>query len=464
MHRSSLTLTLSLLLSPLLFIGSGCRPKDEGEDTSSADTDTDTDADTDTDTDTDTDVATASITLTSPVDGPAYGAVTLTYTVAGFVIDTDALASGDLVPVEGEGHVHIKLDGEYVNATSDMTYTLEGLTAGAHTVSVVLAGNDHAESAISDSVTLNVLNPTVEILSPTDAAALNANSASLGLSISDFTMSSDVGGAPVIGEGHYHVLIDGAYFDYGTDPTRALATQLDAGSHSLAVELVNSDHTSLSPAVMDTITVDVAGDAPSIWIDKAPLATEQNTASVVVPVTVTNFTLAPDAVGGTNQSGYGHYHVYLDGTYSDYSASESAMLYHVAAGPHTVEVRLAENDHTEIPSGSIDYSRFSVATGRPDVFITSPAPGEFVTSDFTVSVNAESFVLDPANIGNANVAGTGHYHVYVDGLYNTFSGDASVLVTGLELGTHVVTATLVNNDHTNLTQQVWSPGVTVTVQ
>jgi len=357
----------------------------------------------------------------------------------------------------------VKLDGEYVNATSDLTYTLDGLPSGTHTVSVVLTGNDHTETTFSDSVTLEVFNPSVEIVTPTDGTVLDASSATMGITISDFTMSEDIGGVSAIGQGHYHVLVDGAYFDYSTDATRALATRLDAGSHSLSIELVNADHSSLATPVMDTITVTVADDAPGILIDQAALAGDLNSATLTIPVAVRNFTLSADDVGAANVSGQGHYHVYLDGVYQTYGSGDSVTLYHVAAGPHIVELRLAENDHTEIVGGAVDYARVSVAESRPDVFITSPAAGDVVTSTFTLLVSPENFTFDEENAGGANVDGSGHYHIFADGNYYTYSASPSVLMAGFESGEHTLSVMLVNNDHTDLDYPVWSEDVTIVV-
>ena len=77
---------------------------------------------------------------------------------------TYTVQSGDTAPVDGEGHVHVKVDGEYMDATADTTYTLSGLTSGPHTLSVVLAGNDHTESAVSDSVSVTTYVPTISIV------------------------------------------------------------------------------------------------------------------------------------------------------------------------------------------------------------------------------------------------------------------------------------------------------------
>lgn len=52
-------------------------------------------------------------------------------------------------------------------------------------------------------------------------------------------------------------------------------------------------------------------------------------------------------VGGTNQDGHGHWHLYLDGTYLDLSCTETLDIdfTSVAPGQHTLVASLRQNDH-----------------------------------------------------------------------------------------------------------------------
>ena len=390
--------------------------------------------------------------------------LTLEWQVSGFTIDADALANGDTTPVAGRGHVHVQVDGTYYDATAEESYTITGLSSGVHTLSVELAGNDHVESGVSDSVDMTIYVPTVAITSPASGTTLDGCSAELALTFSDFAISQDVGGAAVVGEGHWHILVDGVYQDYGTDTSRAIATNLSAGTHDVTVELVSSDHTSLTPnPVTSTVSVTVPSDASCITIDQSGYGDALNSASVPVDAAVANFTLDPDNVGGSASAGEGHIHLYLDGVYVDYTAAASSWLYHVAEGDHVLETRLADNDHTE--GYAIDYARFSVAAGRPDITLDSPLDGEVVTSDsFYVTSTAENFSLVDPSSSSTNVDGEGHYHIYVDGVYLTYDYTGSTIVSGLNSGDHTLQLELVNNDHTSLADPVWSEEITVTLE
>jgi hypothetical protein len=182
-------------------------------------------------------------------------------------------------------------------------------------------------------------------------------------------------------------------------------------------------------------------------------------------VSVTNFGLAGDAVGGAAVAGEGHYHVYLDGVYQDFSAGESATLYHVAAGAHVVEVRLADNDHTEL-EGSVDAARFTVSATRPDLTITSPVDGEVVTdTGFYINSTVENFTYTSLDaVGTDPVDGMGHYHVYVDGFYYNYDVVDSTLITGFGPGAHEIYLELVNNDHTSLAAPVWTETINITIE
>ena len=310
---------------------------------------------------------------------------------------------------------------------------------------------------------MTVLDPSVAITSPADAATLEATSLALSLDVSDFTMSGDVGGAAVIGEGHFHVFVDGAYYNYGTDPSRFIVTGLTPGPHTITAELVHSDHASLSPAIRSTINVNVASDARTITLDDSMFGAVDS-ASVYVPVSVANFTLAPDDVDGTASEGEGHYHVYVNGSYVTYGAGAGVWLHHLPAGTHTVEVRAADNDHTEIEG--VDSGTLVIAEGRPDVRITSPADGEILSGDgFNVMVDVENFTFAPDEVGSStNADGTGHYHVYVDGIYYNYDTSASTLILGMDPGDHTVQLELVNNDHSSFTYPVMTEAVTVTIE
>lgn len=239
---------------------------DTGEDTGDTGEDTGETGDT-----ADTaDTGAPSVTITSPPDGTGgYGQIDLAFEVSNFELVTATFApdtgdtAGDTAGDTGEppvasGHVHILVDDAYVDYTSATTYTVTGLASGARTLTVALADEDHNLLGPSDSVDVAILNPTVAITSPADGDTVSTDVA-LALEITEFTMNAaDVDGAPVFGEGHYHVLVDGVLHTEGTDAAGTTLTGLAPGSYSLQVELVHGGHGSLTPPVLsDAIDVHV---------------------------------------------------------------------------------------------------------------------------------------------------------------------------------------------------------------
>lgn len=391
------------------------------------------DADTDSDTDSDTDTG-AAVTISSPADSSAIylsDGGTLTWTVTGLTLDADHIGAE---VVEGEGHVHVYLDNEYMAATAETSYTYESLTAGEHTFGVRLAENDHTETNINatDEVSVLVLDPSVAITAPTDGSSLAVSSTSLNLTIADFTISEDVGGAAAVGEGHYHIYVDGLYFDYGTSLTDALVPRLSEGEHAITVKLANSEHIEIG--VETSVDVTVESGAQYVAIDGSPYVNEYGSATVPLVVSVENFAFG-SAAG---------YYVYLDNVMVADSTTPEITLRHVAAGNHWVEVRL--HDQAGVETGARDYIRLDVADDARDISITSPTDGENITGDFNLVATAANYLFDPAAVGGTNAEGTGHFHVYVDGIYWTF-GSGSTTVSGLTRGDHEILVELVNNDH-----------------
>lgn len=424
---------------------------------------TDTDADTDADSDSDSDsVAGATVAIASHADGDAtYSDVTISYDITFLTLDADAIGTEN---VPGMGHVRVYLDGAYVASTAETSYTFTGLGGGEHTLEVRLAENDGTEIGVSDTVTVTTLVPTIAIASPADGATLDVSSTELTLSIGDFTLED--GSTNAIGRGHYHVWVDGAYFEYGTTDT-FLVSRLGEGTHTIRVDLVNNDHTPLSPSVADEITVTVSDGAAYLGIDTSTFgdtaANPWNSGTVPLSLEVDNFTLAPDDIGGGNEDGHGHYHVYVDGNYVMAAGDAFTYLYNQQPGEHVIKVALANNDHTE--TGAADWFRIELAADRPDVVIKSPPEGELVTANFAMTMEVENYTLDDEAIGGPNEDGHGHLHIFLDDLSNYlgYTADGSFSVTDVPPGDHTLIVTLNGNDHYPLSPEVLD-AVNVTVQ
>jgi hypothetical protein len=81
----------------------------------------------------------------------------------------------------------------------------------------------------------------------------------------------------------------------------------------------------------------------------------------------------------------------------------------------------------------------------------------------TITVKVRGLTLAPALIGKKNVAGKGHWHIYVDGKYDNASGTTTGKTKPLKPGDYKVYVTLNNNDHSPLSEPTRSKTITLMV-
>lgn len=174
--RTQYSAALSLALGTLLLAGAGCTPDttDTTNTTNTTNTNTVTvqvdddavvdDADVtedDATTDGTADDATAeaaSVSITEPIDGDIVGSTfDLTVAIEGLTLAPDKVEGAN---VEGEGHYHVWVDGEYFAPGVAETTTLEGLEAGEHELMVSLQNNDHTD--LDPTVSSDPISVTVE--------------------------------------------------------------------------------------------------------------------------------------------------------------------------------------------------------------------------------------------------------------------------------------------------------------
>jgi len=473
MMRKRIHLIWFFLFPMILTFGTGCTGDDDDTPGDDDDTSYETDIPDTTDTpsvgDDDTSDATEqpqpAITIDSPEDGATVQIpFDLEVTVENFMLDDAAVGGANQ---EGYGHWHVLVDGAYLEFAASSTFTITELEAGDHTIGAMLVHNDHTElsPSASDEITVTVeaaLEPAITITSPTDGADM-APEFTVTVEVQDFTLSDAVGAEPVEGQGHWHLNVDGAYLDLSTSNSLSVSG-LSPGSHTLQAALVGNDHAALDPpAESQSITVQVAETVPPASI--AIISPEDGTVDFPLTVTVDiqNFILEPSLVGGDPEEGHGHWHLNIDGAYYDYSAYDSLEVASgLTPGSHTFQAELVNNNHTSLDP-PVQSQLVTVDVGAPTIQITVPSDGN-VGDTFTVEVAVTNFVLDPEAIGNAeNVAGTGHWHLDIDGAYDSASGTTTTTVAGLAPGTHTLLASLHNNDHSPLSPAVESQTVTVTV-
>ncbi len=209
---------------------------------------------------------------------------------------------------------------------------------------------------------------------PLDGAAVNTGNVTISAMALNFNIVDKQGQANVPGQGHLHYFMD---VDAPTTPgVPAIPTSgvwahvatntytfnnVVPGTHTFSVELVNNDHTPLSPPVVAKVTVTVQPPAPTVKILLPQNRSTLAPGNVTISVQVANFNLA-DKLGQANASGEGHIHYFMDvvaptepgkpavtaaGTYAATSATSYTWM-NVAPGTHTFSVELVHNDHTPL--------------------------------------------------------------------------------------------------------------------
>ncbi len=113
--------------------------------------------------------------------------------------------------------------------------------------------------------------PDLALISPTDGALVTGDAVTVTFGVRDFAIVpsqipvSELGKRPDAnrpGEGHVHLMLDLAPLVVWERGEPYTFTGVPAGEHQLMVELVNNDHSSLSPPVVRQVRLRTAPAAP----------------------------------------------------------------------------------------------------------------------------------------------------------------------------------------------------------
>jgi hypothetical protein len=117
--------------------------------------------------------------------------------------------------------------------------------------------------------------------------------------------------------------------------------------------------------------------APSIKIVAPKAGDTLSAAAIQITVDIQGFIIDPEAVGKAAVTGRGHWHLYVDGAWLHFGATESVALKPVASGPHHLRASLANNDHSPLTPAVEDSIVVEVVGGAaaPPVTDAEPATG-----------------------------------------------------------------------------------------
>ena len=225
---------------------------------------------------------------------------------------------------------------------------------------------------------------------------------------------------------------------------------------------------------------------PSIAVISPSNGDTVSSTDIPVRVQVSNLTLSTPDVGMPDKDGEGHIHVMLDGmnmgvlfnfyTTPTFTLPGQAMK----PGQHTLTFDLASNTHEDmedtVTNVTINYQpltaqpapQASPSAVAPEVSIVWPPDGATVGPLFTLQVSKTNFAPSLELEGKPNLAGYGHYHVFVDmPMMDTTGGGGGegmmsmagmIAMVGNDSipvdlrawpnGAHTITVEPVQNDHT----------------
>jgi outer membrane protein assembly factor BamB len=222
---------------------------------------------------------------------------------------------------------------------------------------------------------LGSTSPGVTIVKPDNGSSASVGDLTVSVAVSNFNLVDKLGKANVLGEGHLHYYLDveaptaagkpaippsGSTWA-ATAGTTHTFNNVSSGTHTISVELVNNDHTPLSPPVVTTITV-TTDTKPRITISSPSNGKIVRTGNITIYTGVENFNLV-DKLGKANVPGEGHIHYFMDtppvttpgkpaippaGSVWAPSADSSHTFVNVPVGIHHFYVELVNNDHTPL--------------------------------------------------------------------------------------------------------------------
>jgi sulfocyanin len=242
-------------------------------------------------------------------------------------------------------------------------------------------------------------------------------------------------------------------------------------------------------AVVSTAAMIVAAGIPLVGPTQAAPATQPSSIKILSPapgatvtgdtvpvkIAVTDFTMDCAWAGTPPRPGVGHWHLLLDGGLVNMECGTATVLsmQNVTPGKHTITAMLAANDHSAIagkaaaamttftykPAQALPAITAYNAPGKPSITILAPDQNATVGEHFTVVLDWTNFRPSCDLLGKPNVAGYGHWHLFIDSVNKGLATlldmgcthSYTIFTDGLTPGTHTLYAMLADNLHAAVT-------------
>jgi len=244
--------------------------------------------------------------------------------------------------------------------------TLALVIAGALAIAAVAPASPVTHAAMTMG--------SLTLLSPWPGTIVTGATVPVTVGIKDFTSTcATAGKAPRAGQGHWHLLLDGALVNMycGAHTTLSLRN-VAPGTHTVEALLAANNHMDMMgtgqmakttivyrPAhALAPLTPYTAPGKPTIRI-VSPVNGATVGARFPVTLAWTNFRPSCDLLGKKNLTGYGHWHLNIDsmmgpmmgmGTMLDMGCAHTATVYtdELTPGTHKIFALLVDNQHAPL--------------------------------------------------------------------------------------------------------------------
>ena len=275
--------------------------------------------------------------------------------------------------------------------------------------------------------------PTIRVVSPEDSERVEATSVlPVAVEVTNARLAAELEGQEP-GDGVplaalWTLSVDEVVRATGGGPL-LVAEGLGPGTHNIRAELVDTLGAPLDPPVIHEVSIQLVAGDPAVVLTEPTEGEVLSPAGFNVQYDVSGFLLNSAAIGQPNQLGVGHAQVMLDGSLVATDADGQAFVANPGTGEHELSVVLVNNDGSDLDPAVLDSVTVTVA--EPSVTITSPT-GTVAGGNVLLEYEVANFTLDPVNVNGTPQDGTGHAHVYVDGLYRGLDGTGAFTIPDVD--------------------------------
>lgn len=286
--------------------------------------------------------------------------------------------------------------------------------------------------------------PTVTLVSPAADQGFYGAPAEVRYEVTDFTLdAAGMDGANQPGHGHAHVYLDDELLGESTDGGFVI-NGLEEGTRSLEIRLAENDHSELDVATARDFPV----AAPILAITFPTDGSLLERSNTPVSFSVAGFDVAP-VRGEPELFGEGYVVLKADGEFRDWSVDPMVPVEVTGLGPgaHTVQVELVSNSGGSLVPPIVKELTVTVPDLAPGVFFDrSVAAIPWDSATLPINVSTANFTLMEPDGTNLPIAGSGHWHMFLDGAWLDGRAATDFVLEHVAGGEHLFEVVLTGND------------------